>query len=212
MRPSYPGPPRTRKTPPHKRRARCGCAVLLSVPIKRPSHVGNGVLLRLGESYFVLTAAHNFDHLAGHQTLLAMRHHVFPVWGDALANTLPPDIKRENNPIDLGVLRITKGLPSEAAADALTESDLEIRVPAVPDETPYLLVGAPGNKSHISLKPPAARFPVRKYTAPEAAELFYGIVKRERYPQRCVRISSTASSTVCLTRSSCAVKRLPVAS
>jgi len=168
-------------------RPKAASVVLFSEPSKRLSHIGNGVLLQLGDNHFVLTAAHVIDRLRteSNSILLRLADGLLPFAGEWVVNELPPGATREQDPIDIGVLRITRSIPAHVAAGALTVSDLDPSAPtdgraARTEPRAYTVLGAPAKRSNSDFKKRQVTAKLNRYAAPEAEWIYYDIVRRQR--------------------------------
>jgi hypothetical protein len=145
---------------------------LASEQSMRPTPIGTGVLLRIADSYFVLTAAHTIHQVRTHPIRLGLGGVLASVNGKAAVNQIPDGIDPEHDPIDVGVIRLEGKLPSEPDTLELTLADLDVAV-RVSNDTPHVVVGFPVNKSNVVLKRRHAAFKLTRYTGPEVAEPVY---------------------------------------
>jgi hypothetical protein len=124
--------------------------VLHFQPLKgAPRHVGCCVLIRVGESRFLLTAAHVVTEFLSEPMLLAGDGEFIPVEAHGSRGTQSSATTPESDLIDAGVLRLTKGTRSSLDPYFLELRDLNVREWMSPSPN-YLLFGYAASKTQLS--------------------------------------------------------------
>jgi hypothetical protein len=159
-------------------------------PTRRPR--GCGVLIRIGDAYFVFTAAHVVDALRDSSLVMGrdengttrlggisigLRATMISVAGDMIAGTPPLGTSRDHDREDIGVLRITSALPAGHASYALTLADLDASLPPV-DDSMFVIMGFPAKK--VRVHDNGFEGKLLRYLAPEVPDELYGTVGRDR--------------------------------
>jgi hypothetical protein len=136
---------------------------------------GSGVLLRVGDQAFLITAAHVADRATQKHLYLGSSENLVPVEGPQFVTNLPPTGARTDDKLDLALIHLTDAVRDqlpEAAFLGPTELD---RDPGPRADEIFLVAGfphtkqsrrLPGNKLDSSLEGVVARSaPIEEYAA-----------------------------------------------
>ncbi len=135
---------------------RCTVPLLVREGRRAPVLVGTAVALRIQRDRFLLTAGHVVDDFVGREFWLAHGGEIVPFACRAERN-VTPGLERDDDTIDIGVLRIDDGHIPGLDSDCITPCDLHLREWQRPGRDGFL-VGYPcsryrtdASRRHIDL-------------------------------------------------------------
>ncbi len=109
---------------------------------------GSGVLVSLGDQYFLISAGHVFDSFKEYEILIPGRDHLMPIFGSYSTTKIPETGSREDDKIDLGYFIFKKGVEDKLDASLvfLDERDID-PLDATEKNDSYTLIGYPSQLS-----------------------------------------------------------------
>lgn len=117
-----------------------------------PDHIGSAVLLYLGATHFLLTAAHVVEPHRARPLYLGIAGEVALVGGRFITSAPPASGRREDDPVDLAVIvPETSGWPALPPGAAIGPDDLAPAAPP-PGRDFHLLLGYPRTRQPRELR------------------------------------------------------------
>ena len=125
------------------------CPVYCESPVPRLSHIGSALLLQVGPSMVLVTAAHVFDHRNEGTLSIPGDHVLIPINGVFRSTDVPEGGTRDDDMIDVGVCR----LDDHTASAIVLYSCLPI-ADTIADDRPffgrlYSFVGYPNTRNEV---------------------------------------------------------------
>jgi hypothetical protein len=125
------------------------CPIYCESPDRLLSHIGSGVLMQIGESKFILTAAHVLDHRSEGTLCMPGDAELVPINGVFRSTDIPDGGSREDDKVDVGFCRLDEQTVNSIASHSFL-SVTEI----VADEKPvfgrlYSFVGFPNTRNEV---------------------------------------------------------------
>ena len=116
--------------------------------IHRPDPVGSGVMIRVGELVFVVTAAHVLEDMGSGPRYLGALDELLPLPALQFTTRVPPGKTRDKDRLDVGCLLVDSHTAKRfKPADTLTLADLDIENPlSIEAEAFHFLLGYPESR------------------------------------------------------------------
>ena len=149
---------------------------LTTHPRGRPEAIGSCVLLKIGDTRFLATAAHVLELVESHSLLIHDDTNLTPVRG-VPSLTPAPERGRAFDPLDVGIVRLASDFNLECDNSFLTPSDLDASS-ALPGTDRYLAIGFPLRQQVVSGG--AVQISPFQFLAHKADPLVYSQLGREQ--------------------------------
>lgn len=116
----------------------------------KPEQFGSGVLMRIGDHFFLASAAHVFDSFKKDEILIPGKDHLIPIYGNYSTSKLPDNGTREDDGIDLGYFSFKNGFEDQLDGSLvfLDERDID-PLDATEKNDSYTLIGFPSQLSRL---------------------------------------------------------------
>lgn len=128
------------------------CPIYCESPTPRLSHIGSGVLLQIGESKFILTAAHVLDHRSEGTLCIPGDGLLIPINGTFRSTDIPKGRAREDDKVDIGFCRL-----DDQTVNAIASYSYLPATEIIADEKPvfgrlYSFIGYPNTRNEVRYK------------------------------------------------------------
>ncbi len=99
---------------PYLRRPQAGvCPLFREDNAGDPEHFGSGVLIRIADHHFLISAAHVLDEFKAHMILIPGREHLVELSGEYSVTQIPNGRSRDDDDTDFGYLHFKGGFESQ---------------------------------------------------------------------------------------------------
>ena len=136
---------------PYLRRPRAAICPIFVQTKSGPEQIGSGVLLQVGEGYFLLTAAHVTEQRRTNLLVIPSKSGFVNLFGLFSASPLPPSGSRKDDKSDVAVVRLSQDLVDRIHEDLLflDHDDCDLSDITKPNDV-YTLIGYPSKKSRTA--------------------------------------------------------------
>jgi hypothetical protein len=148
----------------------------------KPELIGTGVLIRLSDQVFLVSAAHVADQITRGPHYFGVAGRLINLPGFRITSPIPASGTREDDPIDLASWVLDPVTQRElASADALAVTDLDaVRPDDIPEGSQYFLNGYPYTRQPRRLEGDEWSAQTLAFITEERPSTEYGAVGRDR--------------------------------
>jgi hypothetical protein len=162
-----------------KLRRTAGILVRYVIPVfqlndrDKPNSEGSGVLARLGDRFYLVTAAHVLDACTTGVFIPQGRHGIIPLTGNSIVTGRKPGTTRLEDQVDIGFIRLSDEETSRFGSECFL--DLEhVTAPPMPNKTTmFVVLGFPARDQEDDFQNSTITTPLTNFMTGHADERAY---------------------------------------
>ena len=128
------------------------CPIYAGFRRNRVQFIGSGVLLRIADEPFLITAAHVIDAVASDHFFLGLGSQVYEIDVSVSMTRVPDGADRSQDRLDVAVCYLSPSHVEHLSPDEFVELESIYRVPLIPEAGVHLAVGFPGSRQPKQLR------------------------------------------------------------